>query len=322
MIRNFFIKIVLLVMLLNSLAGCSMLQPSQSAKLPLRIAYTQWWGDYTLLVALEKGFFEKYGVQVEPVYYDIFSKTFSDLAAGQIDGALIAVGDTINIDRNTDMKVVGVSDDGGADAILAGPDINNIEDLKGKTIGVLLGTQYELMIAEMLRSANMRSSDVTLAGINPENAASALKNGQVQAVYTWEPFLSEAISKGNKIIYPIEKTRLFPHMIVFHTSIVNSRPQDIRAFLKAWFEAVDYRLKNPEETRSIAAKYIGLEIADDSVDNNLKVLTLNDNKALFETRNDRSIYTVTRRTSDYLISIGVLPQQVDLLELLDPIYLP
>jgi NitT/TauT family transport system substrate-binding protein len=188
MIRNFFIKIVLPAMLLNSLAGCSMLQPSQSAKLPLRIAYTQWWGDYTLLVALEKGFFEKYGVQVEPVYYDIFSKTFSDLAAGQIDGALIAVGDTINIDRNTDMKVVGVSDDGGADAIIAGPDINSIEDLKGKTIGVLLGTQYELMIAEMLRSANMRSSDVTLAGINPENAASALKNGQVQAVYTWEPF--------------------------------------------------------------------------------------------------------------------------------------
>jgi NitT/TauT family transport system substrate-binding protein len=320
--RNLFIKLLLLTTLVSSLGACAMPQTEEPGKLPLRVAYTQWWGDYTLLVAREKGLFEKYGVEVEPVYYEFFSKTYSNLASGQIDGALIAAGDIINIDRSARMKVVGVSDDGGADAIVVSPEINTIQELKGKTVGVLLGTQYELMFTEMLRSANMNTGDVTFVGVEPENASDALKKGQVQAVYTWEPHLSDAVSNGNKIIYPKEKTRLFPDMIVFSESIVNERPADIRAFLQAWFEAVEYRLQNPQETQTIAAKYLGINIEDISLDDNLKILSLKENRALFEIQEENSIYAVTRRTSEYLISIGALAQQIDPLELIDPTYLP
>jgi NitT/TauT family transport system substrate-binding protein len=320
--RNFFWKAILLIAIINSLAACTMLQSKEPARPPLRVGYTQRWGDYTLLVAQEKGLFEKYGVTVEPVYYEVFSKTFSSLASGQIDSALIAMGDTINIDRSAHMKVIGVSDDGGADAIVVGPEITSIEQLKGKTVGVLLGTQYEIMITEMLRSVNMNAGDVTLVGIEPENASDALKNGQVQAVYTWEPYLSEAVSNGNTIIYPKEKTRLFPDVIVFRASIVENRPEDIRAFMKAWFEAVDYRLQNPEETQALAAKYIGVNIETIKIDDNVKILSLKENKAMFDVQNENSIYAVTKRTSDFLISIGAVAQQFDPLELLDPDYLP
>jgi NitT/TauT family transport system substrate-binding protein len=320
--RNPFLKLLLLTALVSSLGACALLQTEEPDKSPLRVAYTQWWGDYTLLVAQEKGLFEKYGVEVEPVYYEFFSKTYSSLASGQIDGALIAAGDTINIDRSARMKVVGVSDDGGADAIVVNSEINSIQELKGKTVGVLLGTQYELMFTEMLRSVNMNAGDVTFVGIEPENASDALKKGQVQAVYTWEPHLSEALSNGNKIIYPKEKTRLFPDMIVFSNSIVTQRPEDIRAFLQAWFAAVEYRLQNPQETQAIAAKYLGIRIEDVPLDDNLKILSLEENRTLFEIQEENSIYAVTRRTSEYLISIGALAQQIDPLELIDPTYLP
>ena len=305
---------------LFSLVSCTMLEAEKTARPPLRVAYNEWWGDYTLLVAQEKGFFESHGIQVEPVYYDIYSKTHSDLASGQIDAAFIAIGDAINVSRYIHVKAVGISDDGGADAIIAGPEINSVEDLKGKTVGILLGTQYELLITEMLRSANMSPVDVTLVGIDPENALNALNSDQAQAVYAWEPFLSEAVSKGKKIIY--EKKTLFPDLIVFNTSIIENRPEDVQAFLEAWFEAVDYRIQNPQETRSIAAKYLGVNIEDVPPDDSLKLLTLEENKALFELDEENSIYDVTRRTSDYLISIGALAQQIDPLELLNPDFLP
>jgi NitT/TauT family transport system substrate-binding protein len=322
MYKNLFLKTILLTAFATALTACTMLQPEEPEKPPLRVAYTQWWGDYTLLVAQEKGMFEKYGVEIEPVYYDIFSKTYADLAAGQIDGAFIPVGDTLNINRSSRLKALGVADDGGADAIVARPEINSIEDLKGKKVGVLLGSQYELMITEMLLSVNMNQSDVILMGVDPEDTLDVLKNNQVQAIYTWEPFLSQAISRGNKLLYPKEKIRLFPDLIVFRASIVEDRPEDIQAFLKAWFEAVDYRLENPQETQAIAAKYLGLSIEDVSIDDNLKILSLEENKAMFDPQKDSSVYAITRRTSDYLISIGSLAQQIDPLVLIDPGYLP
>jgi len=320
--RNSFVKIVLVIVLVNILAACAIVQPTPVAKPPIRVEFAQWWGDYTLLVAKEKGYFEDYGIQVEPVYYEVFSDTYPDLASGQIDGALIAIGDTININRSTPMKVVAIHDNGGDDAIVVNPEIKSIQDLKGKTIGMQIGSQYELTIVKMLQSANMSMGDVTIVSVNPEDAVAALKSNQVQATYTFEPYLSDAIANGYKNIYPLEQLNLFPDLIVFRKSLVDERPEDVRAFLKAWFKAVEYRLQHQGETRDIAAKYLGISAEEVQPDDNLKLLTVDDNKTLFNIQEANSIYSITKITSDYLISIGVTTKEVDPLELLDPSYLP
>ncbi|MBI5951229.1 MAG: ABC transporter substrate-binding protein [Chloroflexi bacterium] len=320
--NRLFSNILLVVVTMTVATSCKARQETEHPNPPLRVEFTQWWGDYTLLVAKEKGIFEKYGVDVEPVYYDVYPEIYPDLASGQIDGALIAVGDVINIHNTTPMKVVALNDDGGADSIVVGPEINSVQDLKGKVVGVLIGTQYELMVAEMLRSAGVSVGDITLVNVNPENALDALKSGEVQAVYTWEPHLSRAIVDGNKVIYPTKYTRLFPDTIVFSQSVVDSRPDDVRAFLKAWFQAVEYRLQHQGETRDIAAKYLGVSAEDVQPDDNQRLYTVADNKNLFNINEANSIYAITNITSDYLISIGTITQLTDPLELLDPSYLP
>jgi len=320
--KSFLKKFLLLILLINILTACAGLNPSQKVKSPLRVEFTQWWGDYTLLVAQEKGLFEKYGVEVEPVYYDVFSDTYPDLAAGQIDGALIAVGDTININRNSPMKVVAVYDDGGNDAVIVGPEINSIQDLRGKTVGTLTGSQYELTVVDMLRSGNMSIDDITMIALNPEDSLASLESGKVQAAYTWEPYLSEALEKGYKVIYPEKQLHLYPDLIVFSKSVVDERPEDVRAFLKAWFQAVEYRLQHEGETRDIAAKYLGTNSSNIRPDANLKLLTNKDNKTMFNIKEKSSIYSITNTTSDYLIGIGVITSQIDPLQLLDPSYLP
>jgi NitT/TauT family transport system substrate-binding protein len=321
--RNCLTKIALLILLANILTACTALQATPSPRLPLRVEFTQWWGDYTLLIAQEKGYFEKNGVQVEPGYYEVFAETYPDLAAGQIDGALIAVGDTININRSALMKVVAVQDDGGEDGIVVGPEINSIQDLRGKTIGIVMGSQFELTVVKMLQSANMSMGDVTIVAMDPENAVVALEKNQVQAAYTWEPYLSDAISKGYKSIYPSrEEQLLFPDLIVFRKSIVDERPEDVRAFLKAWFQAVGYRLQHQGETRDIAARYLGISAEEVQPDDHLRIFTVEDNKTLFNIQEANSIYSITKITSDYLISIGSIAEEIDPLELLDPAYLP
>jgi NitT/TauT family transport system substrate-binding protein len=321
--RNPFTKVMSLVLLLSILASCSILPAAKTPdKEPLRVEFTQWWGDYTLLVAQEKGYFEEYGVQVEPVYYDVFSDTHPDLAAGLIDGALIAVGDTININHITPMKAVAVLDDGGNDGIVVAPEIKFIQDLKGKTIGTQTGSQFEITVVKMLQSVNMSPGDVTMITMDPEDTLAALESGRVQAADTWEPYLSEANAKGYKTIYPREQLHLFPDLIVFRKSLVEERPEDIRAFLKAWFKAVEYRLQHEGETRDIAAQYLGMRPEEVQPDNNLRLFTVSDNKTLFNIQEPNSIYAITKITADYLISIGTTTQLVDPLELFDPSYLP
>lgn len=320
--HRLFPYILLAVLMASIPTACSQNQQTKRAEPPLRVEYTQWWGDYTLLVAKDKGFFEEYGVEVEPIYYEVYPEIYPDLASGQIDGALIAVGDVINIYHTAPMKVVGLNDDGGADSIVVGPEINSIQDLNGKVVGVLIGTQYELMVAEMLRSAGMSVGDVTVVSVNPEDASEALKSGQVQAVYTWEPYLSDAISNGYKIIYPNRHMRLFPDTIVFNKAIVDNRPDDIRAFLQAWFKAVRYRLQHEGETREIAARYLGVSADEIQPDDNQRLYSVEDNKELFNPQEDNSIYTITKITSDYLVSIGTITQLVEPTDLLDPSYLP
>ena len=320
--RNLLTKTALVILLISILTACAGTQTTQSAKTPLRVEFTQWWGDYTLLIAQEKGFFEEHGVQVEPVYYKVFSDTYPDLASGQIDGALIAVGDTINVNHSNPMKIVAVTDDGGDDAIVVAPEINSIQDLRGKTIGTQIGSQFELTVVKMLQSANMNTGDVTIVEMDPEDALASLKNGQVQAADTWEPYLSDAISNGYKSIYPQEQLHLYPDLVVFSKSVVDERPEDVRAFLKAWFEAAEYRQQHQGETRDIAARYLGISATDVLPDNHLRLFTVADNKSLFDIKKANSIYAITKMTSDYLISNGLMAEEIDPLKLLDPAYLP
>jgi len=314
---------VLLALLTPILTACAGLQQATpNPKPPLRVEFTQFWGDYTLLVAKDQGYFKKYGVEVEPVYYDALSDTYPDLAAGQIDGALIAVGDAINIDRSAPVKVVALKDNGGDDAVIVGPEINNIQDLKGKTIGVVISSQYEQTVVEMLQSANMSTENVNIVALDPKDALTALQTGRVQAAYVWEPFLSKALASGFKSIYPVTQLHNYPSLIVFSKSIVENRPEDVHAFLQAWFQAVEYRLQHSGETRDLAAKYLGIKANDVPRDDNLKIFTVEDNKSLFNIQSTNSIYSITKITSNYLALSGLLAEKVDPLELLDPSYLP
>jgi NitT/TauT family transport system substrate-binding protein len=300
------------------------MQPTARALPPIRVEYTQWWGDYTLLVAQEKGFFAEYGVEVEPAYYEIFSDAYPDLAAGQLDAALLSTGDAMSVNRYTPIQIIGLEDDGGYMPIVANPEIKSLVDLRGKSVGTLVGTQYELIVTEMLASAGMTTADITISNLDPEDIPDALANGEIQAGFTWEPYTSQAIKKGAHIIYPMNNTlRLLPDAIIFRQSVIDQRPQDVQAFMRAWFKAVDYRLNYPEETRQIAAKYIGVPVEQIEPDPSQKIFTYEDNLALFtqSSTEANSIFNVMQKNAAYLIFNGSLAIMPDVKSIVTPRFL-
>ncbi len=319
------LRIIAALWILTLLASCS-LSPEQDIdeKEPLVVEFTAWWGDYTIIIAQEKGLFEKHGVKVEPVYYETFSLALPDLAAGQIDGGLFAIGDAINVARHADLRVVAVYDNGSFNTVVSVPEVGQIGDLAGKRVGVQVGTSYELLISEMLASAGLKMSDVILVNIDPEAVPSSLGK-TIDAGFIYEPYTSVAVTGGNNLLLrSTEFIGLYPDVIVFRNSVVRERGEDIRAFLKAWFEAVEFRRQYPDEARQIIADYFNMTIEEISPDNTLEILGLEDNYEMFksETNSNRSIYRTARLNADFLIRMGVLSAQPDIETLLSPAYLP
>jgi NitT/TauT family transport system substrate-binding protein len=317
-------KLTAVICILSLLASCSALATPPVPSSPLRVEFSSWWGDYTLIIAQQRNLFEKHGVDVELVYYDLYYNSLADLASGQLDGGLYNIGDALNVARHIDVSVLAVYDDGGPNTVIATPQIQRISDLKGKRVGVPLGSSYELFIDQMLDTGGLSPSDVTLFNYDPAQIPAALGDS-LDAGFTWEPYTSEALSEGNVVLFTSSPEELlFPDMIAFRREVVENRPDDVRAFLRAWFEAVEFRQQNPQAARQIIADYFGVPVSDIEASSPVKLLSLGENIALYTASEPNAvspIQKIARINVDFLVRIGTLTEYPDFIEMFDAAFL-
>jgi len=306
------LRLLLLSLLLFNAACAPAPEDSASSTSPLRVGFTAWWGDYTLLVADGLGLFEKYGVEVELVYYENFDESLPALAAGQLDAGLLAVEDVLMVNKYTPLKVVGIYDSGGIDTIVASPSIQNIGGLKGKKVGIPYGSIYELMVQEMLRASGLSTEDVTIVNVPPEEVPENIANGNISAGYVYEPYTSQALAEGNKVLFNnADGTNLsFPDVIALREEVILTRTEEVQAFVNAWFDATEYRVKNPSAALDIVNKRLaeyGLKSNPEEAKTVL-LFTRQQNLPYFllESGIEISLERLLQLNADYLVRTGTL----------------
>src|SRR6476469_9252101 len=221
---------------------------------PLQIAYNMWPGYFPMEIAEEKGFFAAQGVKVEPVYSENYLKYVSDFSAGKYDGFAATLGGIMSIiGKNPNIHIVLETDQSaGADTVVAQPDIKSVADLKGKRLGVKLGDYGELFVVKMLESNGLTNDNVALVNIEGEAIPAHIKSGDIQAGQTWDPYTSEAVKAGARLLFTSKQTPgLIPAGIIFRSTVLRDRPQDVQAFVRAWFQARDYWKTRPEESKAL-----------------------------------------------------------------------
>jgi NitT/TauT family transport system substrate-binding protein len=306
------------------LASCSAGLSSTPAPKPIKVGWTLWQGDYTLLVANQMGFFKKHGVEVEPVRYESTTQAIPDLAGAKLDGGLFTMNDVLLATNLADLKAVLVSDNGGQYSLVGSPDIQSVQGLRGKRIGLNLHTASEMFVSYMLESARLTSNDVVYVEMSPDQVLNAIPS-QVDAGLVWEPYTSQALAQGKKIIYQsTHNSTLIPRLLVFRKALVEQQPDAIRAFILAWDEAVYYRINHPQESLAIISKATGLPSSDPILNSELTIYTVTDNTHLFAENpgtDPSSIYFIAGFNRDFLINIGYITNPPDINALLDPSYL-
>jgi sulfonate transport system substrate-binding protein len=134
-------------------------------------------------------------------------------------------------------------------------------DLKGKNIGVTLGTTADFFMHAFLIAHGISRNDIKVVNLNPEEMPHALASGNVDAVSAFHPYLHQAQKNiGDRgIIFYDEDIYTQTFNIVASQDFVNKNPDKIKKFLRALIRAEDFVRQNPEEAQKIVADTSGID---------------------------------------------------------------
>ncbi|WP_242032008.1 ABC transporter substrate-binding protein [Microcoleus sp. FACHB-672] len=300
------------------------LTPPKTESPPLKVAYNAWPGFLPVALAQEKGFFAQQGVKVETFYSEDTMAQMADFGAGNYDGVTLAMGSIgIVSGKNPDVQIIFATDrSAGADAIVAQSNITSVADLKGKTIGTGLGGFGELFVATMLEKNGLTTDDVTLINVDGDKIPAQIKSGEIQAGQTWEPYVSQVVKSGGRTLFTSDKTPgLIPDVMAFRGIVVRERPEDVRAFARAWFQAVDYWKANLKEGNELIAKVLKISPETISLEG-VELLNLNDNLKTFTPGNTTdSLYHTAQLYSNFYIRTGGIARPLEINKLLNAAFL-
>jgi sulfonate transport system substrate-binding protein len=279
-----------------------------------------------LPVALERGFFEKRGLDATIARpYATGVDALNALQAGETDIVQVGVPMIGAVLRGMDLVALGNFSGNptktGSDATMAviareGSGIvkGDLASLKGKKIAASFGTINHLFILAILEKAGLKPEDVTLINTPPPDMTVALLAKGIDAFAGWDPWpiiaekdvpgAFEVVRGGNLIAYLGFAVALRPW--------VEKNQETVQKFLAATSEADQWMRKNSKQAAGIGTRWIPglkLEVAETAMQFNIQQL---------DRRLSANNYRALWSAQDRLNRLGILKTTFDVNKHIEP----
>lgn len=237
----------------------------------LKVGVIKALGTVSPYVAQKEGFFDDLNIEFSE--FSDGTSLMEAFAAGELDLGFCGVAPIANwYTKGIDLKIIAGSN-GGGHVIVTREDtgIETVADLKGKILAEPnLGTVTDTLLRDyILPEAELDpEEDLTIVpGMKPADmAVSLFDTREVDAILTWEPFVTQAEQtyEGVKIVYdsaPELKEALGTdsfysvNALAAKTEILEERPEEVKAFLEAYKEGVDY-IDEAEDANEVIAEIL------------------------------------------------------------------
>jgi len=138
--------------------------------------------------------------------------------------------------------------------------INSIADLRGKSVAVAEGTSSHYGLLNILRSAGLSSTDITLRPGFPGEIKPLFEAGGVDAWAVWPPFVEEQVIADRGVALAGGEAKI-QSVMSLRRSVIERDPRRAQALISAIRRAKTWMRTNPEEAITIVAQALRMERA-------------------------------------------------------------
>jgi sulfonate transport system substrate-binding protein len=279
-----------------------------------------------LPIALERGFFEKRGLDVTIARpYATGVDALNALQAGESEIVQVGVPMIGAVLRGMDLVALGNYSGSatkfGSDATMAliaredsGIKKGDLSGLKGKRIAASFGTINHLYILALLEKAGLTPNDVTLVNTPPPDMTVALLAKGIDAFSCWDPWPIVALKDVPGAVEVIRGGDVIAYLgyNVATRSWVEKNGETIEKFLAAVSEADQWMRKNPKQAAQVATRWIpGIkpDVAEAAMQFNIQ-----QNDRRLSANNYRALWSA----QDRLNRLGIIKSTFDVNKHIEP----
>jgi sulfonate transport system substrate-binding protein len=282
-----------------------------------------------LPIALERGFFEKHGLDVMIARpYATGVDALNALQAGESEIVQVGVPMIGAVLRGMDLVALGNYSGNatklGSDATVAlvaregsGIEPKNLATLKGKKIAASFGTINHLYALALIEKAGLTPADVTLVNTPPPDMTVALLSKGIDAFSGWDPWpiVAQKDVPGAYVVMRGGDLISYLGYNVATRAWIEKNGDTIEKFLAAVAEADKWMRANPKQAAQVATRWIpGLkpDVAEAAMQFNIQ-------------QNDRRLsannYHALWAAQDRLSRLGVIKSTFDVNKHIEPKYI-
>lgn len=227
---------------------------------PLVMGTVQWIGSEPLFLARELHLFPSNSIHL--VEYTSSEQLRRAFRNGAIDVGVESLEEVLNLERRGQSpRVVMVLDSShGADCLVARPELRSLAALRGKRVA----TEQILLSAHLLHRAleqtGMQAADVEQVIIPLDSLVEAWRQGEVDAVVTFEPYCRQLVKEGAHILF--DSSRIpgeIVDVLVVRERFLREHPEQVDALVRGWFAALEQLRIFPFESAALMAPRLGLD---------------------------------------------------------------
>jgi NitT/TauT family transport system substrate-binding protein len=266
--RKTFVVVCLLVPFVFTACGGGDSETTDNGLTTVHVATFPFAASAPLFLGMKKGFFEKEGLNVKPSMQVSGPVAITTVVSHENEiGFSSSVPLLIARSKGLPVRVISPGELAGKDvkhagsAVVVNADspIHNAKDLEDKTIGVVaLKDIGDPTIKESLRKRGADPSKLKFVEIPFPDMNAALEAGRVDAAWVVEPFTSEALANGARVIsYNYVETSPDLTIALYFTTeeFEEQDPKTVAAFSAAMRKSLAYAQSNPAEVRKVIPTY-------------------------------------------------------------------
>lgn len=153
------------------------------------------------------------------------------------------------------IKVVAITRQNlGGVAILVRKDspIHSLADLRGKRAALWKGSWSQQLLLTALDKAGVPRDSLELRYLSALDASHALDGGAVDAIATWEPYVTQQERQGARVLATAEGLIPAQSFVVANAKVVDTKRASIDDFLQRLKKAREWALSDPANTQIYA----------------------------------------------------------------------